>query len=379
MIYLDNAATSWPKPPDVIEAIQHYFACVGASPGRSGHRPSLAAGRIIENTRLKLAELLGVEDPSRIAFTHNATDSLNMAIHGLIRPGDHVVTSVMEHNSVLRPLTRMATERRIGLTLVEARGDGKVLLESIARAVTTQTSAVVLTHASNVTGTLNPIGEIGSMLSSRGIHFIVDAAQTAGLVPVDLAAVPVDVLAISGHKGLLGPQGTGAIYVRPGMDLGYWREGGTGNQSHITLHPESMPERLEAGTPNTPGIAGLAAGIEYLLEVGVEEIRRRESALVNLLVDGLSSLSGICVLGPARPEDRCGAVSITAADRDPADLAYALDSEFDIMVRPGLHCAPKAHRHLGTYPGGTLRLSPGPFTTQEDILETCRAMRSLLT
>lgn len=378
MIYLDNAATSWPKPPGVIEAVQHYFDRVGASPGRSGHRPSLAAGRIVENTRLGLGELLGVTDPSRIAFTHNATDSLNMAIHGLIHAGDHVISSVMEHNSVLRPLTRMAREERISLTLVKAREDGKVLSEFISRAITPETSTVVLTHASNVTGTLNPLEEIGSMLSACGIRFVVDAAQTAGLVPMDLEDLPIDVLAVSGHKGLLGPQGTGAIYVRPGIDLGYWREGGTGNQSHITIHPEAMPERLEAGTPNTPGLAGLGAGIEYLLEVGVGEVRRRECALVDLLIDGLSPLPGLRVLGPSSSEERSGVVSITVAGRDPADMAYALDSGFDIMVRPGIHCAPEAHRSLGTYPEGALRLSPGPFTTEEEVLITCRAVKSLI-
>lgn len=378
MIYLDNAATSWPKPPGVIEAVQHYFDRVGASPGRSGHRPSLAAGRIVENTRLGLGELLGVTDPSRIAFTHNATDSLNMAIHGLIHAGDHVISSVMEHNSVLRPLTRMAREERISLTLVKAREDGKVLPEFISRAITPETSTVVLTHASNVTGTLNPLEEIGSMLSACGIRFVVDAAQTAGLVPMDLEDLPIDVLAVSGHKGLLGPQGTGAIYVRPGIDLGYWREGGTGNQSHITIHPEAMPERLEAGTPNTPGLAGLGAGIEYLLEVGVGEVRRRECALVDLLIDGLSPLPGLRVLGPSSSEERSGVVSITVAGRDPADMAYALDSGFDIMVRPGIHCAPEAHRSLGTYPEGALRLSPGLFTTEEEVLITCRAVKSLI-
>lgn len=377
MIYLDNAATSWPKPEAVYRAVDDCARRVGASPGRAAHRLSVAAGRVVEATRLRLAHLLGVKDPSRLVFTLNATDALNMAIKGLVAPGDRVLISAMEHNSVVRPLTRLAESGLISLGVIAADGQGRVTPSAVARALLPDTRLVVLTHASNVVGTLNPVEEVAELLARRGVALLVDAAQTAGCVPLDLGAFPVDLVACSGHKGLLGPQGTGALYVRPGLELAPWREGGTGNLSHVPRHPAAMPERLEAGTPNTPGLAGLGAGLAEVLARGVDSIRRVEVELVRGLREGLGSLPGVRLLGPAA-EAGAGVVSFRVDGRDPADIADELDRRFSVLVRPGLHCAPGAHRALGTYPEGTVRMSPGFFTTEHEIETACRAVAALI-
>jgi len=369
-IYLDNAATSWPKPEAVYRAVDYCLRHVAANPGRSGHTMSLEAARTVENTRGLLARLLGSDDPARLVFTLNATDALNMAIKGAVRPGDHVVVSQMDHNSVLRPLSALARRGVVSLSVAPAEPTGLVTASSVRSCLRPNTRLVVLTHASNVAGTINPVEEIGEMLQDRDILFLLDAAQTAGALPIDLSRMPVDMAAFSGHKGLLGPQGTGALYVRPGLDLEPWREGGTGSRSDKPLHPNGMPERLEAGTPNTPGLAGLGAGIQYLLDAGVSRLREAEIELTGLLLEHLRSIPGLRVLGTGRAEHSVGVVSFVAEAVDPADLGHSLDQRYSIMTRPGLHCAPWAHKALGTFPQGALRLSLGPFNTAEELSAT---------
>ncbi len=376
-VYLDNAATSWPKPEAVYRAVDGCLRTVGANPGRSGHRLSLEAGRLVEDARSGLARLFNVSDSSRFILAFSATDALNMALKGTIRPGDHVVTSSMEHNSVMRPLSSMSRAGVISLTTVGATREGLVTPGSVLAALKDNTRLVILTHASNVVGTINPVEEISGHLHERGITFLVDAAQTVGIVPIDLSAMPVDLMAFAGHKGLLGPQGTGGLYVKEGVTVAPWREGGTGNQSHLEFQPLSMPERLEAGTHNTPGLAGLAAGVEYLLETGVAVLRQREEQLMKAFLENIEDIRGLRVLGPRNSESTVGIVSLLLEGIDPADLALALDSQYGILTRPGLHCAPGAHRSLGSFPGGTLRLSIGPFTTREDLRLAWEALRRL--
>lgn len=365
--YLDNAATSWPKPEVVYKAVEDCMRIAGANPGRSGHRLSLEAGRILESARTALARLLHVEDASRIALTFNATDAINMALKGILKPGEHVVTSAMEHNSVMRPLCSLALAGKLHLTVAGADSAGLVTPDRILSALRHNTKLVVLTHASNVVGTVNPIEDIGAALREKGVYFLVDAAQTVGVLPLDLSSLKVDLLAFSGHKGLLGPQGTGGLYVRPGIHLDPWREGGTGSHSDLLLQPDSMPERLEAGTHNTPGFAGLAAGVRYLLEIGVDTVRTRDRELRQVLCSYLSQIPGVSVFGPSRADNAIGVVSFNIDGVDPSDVAYRLDTEYGIMVRPGLHCAPGAHRTIGTFPQGTVRMSLGIFTTMDDL------------
>jgi cysteine desulfurase family protein len=339
---------------------------------------SLEAARTVENTRGLLARLLGSEDPARLAFTLNATDALNMAIKGVIRPGDHAVLSQMDHNSVLRPLSALAQRGIVSLDVAHATPAGLVTASSVRACLRPSTRLVTLTHASNVAGTINPVEEIGEMLQDKGILFLLDAAQTAGVLPIDVSRMPVDLVAFSGHKGLLGPQGTGALYARPGLDLEPWREGGTGSQSDKPFQPYGMPERLEAGTPNTPGLAGLGAGLEYLLEAGVARLREGEIELTGLLVEHLRGIPGLRVLGTGRAQDSVGVVSFVVDTVDPADLGYILDQRYSIMARPGLHCAPWAHEALGTFPQGTLRLSLGPFNTAEELKATRDAIAEVV-
>ncbi len=375
--YLDNAATSWPKPEVVYKAVQDCMRMVGANPGRSGHRLSLEAGRLIESARTALACLFHVEDASRIVLAFNATDAINMALKGILKPGDHVVTSAMEHNSVMRPLCSLARAGKLHLTVVGADMAGLVTPDRILSALRKNTRLVVLTHASNVVGTVNPIGDIGAALRQEGVYFLVDAAQTVGVLPIDLSSLKVDLLAFSGHKGLLGPQGTGGLYVRPGVHLDAWREGGTGSHSEVLFQPESMPEHLEAGTPNTPGFAGLAAGVRYLLEAGVDTVRNRERELRQVLCSYLSQIPGVSVFGPSSSDHAIGVVSFNIDGIDPSDVAYCLDTEYGIMVRPGLHCAPGAHRTIGTFPRGTVRISLGIFTTMDDLKRTRDAVAEI--
>jgi cysteine desulfurase family protein len=364
--YLDNAATSFPKPEAVYQALDRCAREQLANPGRSGHKLALGAERILEEGRLRLNRLLGGAGVDRWAFTLNGTDALNMAIKGLLRPGDHVITTDLEHNSVSRPLVALHRAGVIELTRVAHDGQGTIDPEAIRKAFTPATRAVVITHGSNVLGTVQPIREIASLARERGIRMIVDAAQTAGVIPIDARADGIDLLALPGHKSLLGPTGTGALYVAPGIELRPWREGGTGGDSVSPTQPTEYPFFLEGGTPNVLGIAGLIAGIGYIEERGLAAIHAHETQLIERLRGRLLALD--CELfGHADPTRRVGTLSFRHAALPANELGGILDQAFDIAVRPGLHCAPYVHRSLGTESEGLVRASVGPFNTENDI------------
>jgi cysteine desulfurase / selenocysteine lyase len=378
-IYLDNAATSFPKPAAVYDAVDLAQRKLGAAEGRSATRAATQVHAVIDRCRQRAARILGAESPQRIVFTFNATDSLNLALHGLLRPGDHAVTSSIEHNSVLRPLRHLA-ETGVEVTHVEADGEGRVSPERVKQALQKNTRLVALLHASNVMGTIQPIDAVGEIARAAGAFFLVDAAQTAGHLPIDVSRSPIDLLACAGHKGLLGPLGTGLLYVRTGIEehLQSVRQGGTGTKSEDDRQPDRLPDKYEAGNHNVPGLFGLEAGLAWLEERTVAEVNRYERRLTARLLDGLSDLSRLRVYGPETLEERVAVVSLAVAGMDPQELAAILDDSFGIETRAGLHCAPGAHRCLATFTsGGTLRLSPGPFTTEAEIDAAVSALREI--
>ncbi|RMF74141.1 MAG: aminotransferase class V-fold PLP-dependent enzyme, partial [Planctomycetota bacterium] len=368
--YLDNAATSFPKAPGVVEAVNTFLTNVGVSAGRSGFREALAAESLLKGARHNLRKLFGCGPEDHVVFGLNGTDALNTAIHGLLRPGDHVVTSAMEHNSVLRPLRTLVDAGRISLTIVEADPRSTIVTpDEVRNALRPDTRLVVMTHASNVTGALQPVAEVGALCREHNALMLLDAAQTAGHVPIDFGALPVDLIAAPGHKGLLGPLGTGVLVIRAGVEeqLAPLRQGGTGSLSEQPTQPRHLPDRLEAGSHNVPGVAGLAASSAWLLERGVSEIRAAEQHLAALLIDRLEACAGLRWFGP-RDERRVAVFSVVIDGLEPAELSAILEQRFGILTRSGLHCAPLAHRTIGTAAsGGTTRISPGPFTTTEDI------------
>ncbi len=378
IIYFDNAATSWPKPQETIDAIGDFNTHVGANPGRSGHSLSIAAGRILLDARESIAELFGIEEMLRIIFTRNATEALNIVISGLISPGDHIITTSMEHNSVMRPLrARQAVGTEV--SIVQCTRTGELDPHDIIEALRTNTRAIIMTHASNVTGTIMPISDIGAIARDRGIVFCVDAAQTAGAVPVDIKEMNIDLLAFTGHKSLYGPQGTGGLYIGHGLEkqITPLMMGGTGSRSEFENQPDFLPDKYESGTPNALGIAGLGAGVRFVLETGVESIRNKEIALSGQLMDGLKDIPGIRIYGCNNAQKQTPVVSFTMEGTRPSEAALALDEDFGIMSRPGLHCAPSAHRTIGTFPQGTIRLSPGYFNTAEEIQYTLHAIAQI--
>ena len=377
MIYLDNAATSWPKPPAVAASIVDFLDHRAGNPGRSGHALAIAADAVVARTRLRLAALFGAPDPARIVFTLNATDALNTALWGLLRPGDRVVTTSMEHNAVVRPLHALA-ERGVIVTRVPCAPDGTLDLDDLEAALRSGPARLVaMCHASNVVGTILPAREAAALAHAHGALFLLDAAQTAGVLPIDVREMGIDLLAVPGHKALLGPTGTGALYVAPGIRLAPLRQGGTGTRSEEERQPEEMPAALEAGTLNTVGIAGLGAALEYLRDRGPEAIRAHEVALTARLIDGLREIAGLRVHGTGDAERQVATISVSLEGWEPVDLAGALDSSFGIAVRSGLHCAPLAHRTVGTFPRGTVRFSPGPFSTDDDVDRAVRAVGTL--
>jgi cysteine desulfurase / selenocysteine lyase len=374
-IYFDNAATSWPKPKSVIRAMRSYFSKCGGNPGRSGHRKAIEAGRIVLNTREKLAELLSIEDPSRIIFTKNATEGLNIVLFGVLAAGGHVVTTSMEHNSVLRPC-RELEKRGVSIDVVEADPRGLVSPADIIGKVTKDTALVCVNHASNVTGTIQDIASIAEGCREKGVPLLVDAAQTAGALEINCKELGADFLAASGHKGLLGPQGTGFVYVQGDLKLPLMY-GGTGSLSDREEQPGFFPDCLESGTLNVIGIAGLGAGVEYIHTRGIADIRRHELELLELFLDGLRKISGVTVYGPEDPAGRTGVVSISIEGIDSSEAGETLDTGFGIFTRIGLHCAPRAHATIGTFPGGTVRFGIGPFTKKREITAAVKAVRSI--
>lgn len=380
-VYLDNAATSFPKPEATLEVMMRYQREIGGSPGRSGHGLSIEAGRVVHETRETLARLFNIDDPLQIVFTKNATEALNIALIGLLKPGDHVITTGMEHNSVMRPL-RFLASRGIDLSVVPCSDRGGLDPDDIRAAFRANTRAVVMTHASNVTGTILPVQEIGLLTRERAdIVLCVDAAQTAGALPIDVETMAVDLLAFTGHKSLYGPQGTGGLYIRKGLDekIAPLMRGGTGSRSEFEEQPDFMPDKFECGTPNTIGLAGLGAGAAFILEQGVDAVRAKESALTRRFLNHLQALGEcVCVYGLPTAHNRIPLISFNLRDITPSDAALYLDEQWGIMCRPGLHCAPAAHRTIGTLPQGTVRFSFGFFNTEEHVDLAAEALRQLL-
>ncbi|MCG9969323.1 aminotransferase class V-fold PLP-dependent enzyme [Pelotomaculum terephthalicicum JT] len=376
MVYLDNAATSWPKPETVhlemIKCVKEY----GANPGRSGHRMAMKASEKIFECRENLARLFGITDPLRIVFASNATEAINLAVKGLLASGDHAIISSMEHNAVVRPLKKLETAG-VELSIVKADLQGKIDPTDIAKRIKPNTTLLVVTHASNVTGTVNDLACLGRLAKKHNIFFMVDAAQTAGSYPVHAGLMNIDLLAFAGHKGLFGPQGTGGLYVRAGLRLDTLKEGGTGSISESPWQPDFLPDRFESGTLNTPGIAGLSEGVKYVLETGIENIRNHENRLTGYMLDGLSEMKKVRVHGCGNGEQRIGVVSITIDGKDCHEVCRELDERYDIAARGGLHCAYLAHETIGTQKTGTIRFSIGFFNTIKDIDKALTAVQAI--
>jgi len=376
-VYLNNAATSWPKPEVVYRAVDSFLRQHGASQGRGGFRRSREATNIIEDCRRKLAEFLNAADPSRIIFTKNCSEALNTAIKGVLHRGDHVITSSMEHNSVWRPLKTLEKKGVISLTEIKCGQRGDIDLDAVKDAFQPRTRLLVCTHASNVTGTIFPLAELAELAHGHNALFLVDAAQTAGVLPLDVDEMGIDLLAASGHKGLLGPQGTGALYIAPDLILETLMEGGTGSSSVSPFQPAELPGRFEVGTHNGPGLAGLGAALDFIITTGVTKIRTRECRLTGLIIDRLLRFPGVVVYGPQDPDQQVGVVSFNILDVNPEEVGSVLDEVYNIMVRTGLHCAPQAHRTIGTIGRGTVRVSPFFFNTEDEIIYFLDAVREI--
>lgn len=379
-IYLDNAATSWPKPESVYWAVDRFQREIGAAAGRGAYGASLESDRIVAAARNSVARLIGAGDPRQIVFTASCTDSLNLALHGWLRAGDHVVTTVAEHNSVLRPLRELVERRQIGVTRVPCDAAGMVDPDDVRRALRPATRLVAVVHASNVTGAVQPVREIGSITRAHGAALLIDAAQTIGHLPLSVDEIGADLLAAPGHKGLLGPLGTGLLYIRKGREaeLQSFRQGGTGTRSQEDRQPDSLPDKYEAGNLNLPGLAGLAASLEFLGREGITAIAEREARLADRLRNHLGEIAGVTLYGPAKPEQRVSVVSVNITGYDPQEAATLLDATFGIQVRAGLHCAPAMHENLGTLAsGGTIRFSLGAFNTRVDVDAVVAAVAEL--
>ena len=378
ILYFDNAATSWPKPEATIMTVDSCLRETGGSPGRSGHSLSIDAGRVIFNAREVLAGLLGIDDPLRIVLTKNATEALNIAVFGLLKPGDHVITSSMEHNSVMRPLRAMEANG-VDLTVLPCSTAGELDPGVIVPAIKKNTKAIFLTHASNVTGTIISVADIGRIAREHGLVFCVDAAQTAGTLPIDIGAMDIDLLAFTGHKSLFGPQGTGGLYIREDLEqvISPLMRGGTGSRSEYEEQPDFMPDKFESGTPNTSGYAGLTAGINFILSQGLNTLNAHKKSLTKLFLQGIGAVDGVTIYGLKDASRRIAVVSFNIQGMDPAKAALDLDERFGIMSRPGLHCAPSAHRTIGTFPTGAIRFSFGWFNTDEEIYQAVEAVRVL--
>jgi cysteine desulfurase family protein len=376
LIYLDNAATTFKKPEVVYEKIIESMREYGANPGRGGHKLSLKAGRGIYETREILAKLFNINNPMNIIFTYNATEALNLGIKGLLEKGDHVITTTMEHNSVLRPIKAL---EKFGVenTIVKCDSEGFVKLDDIKKSIKNNTKLIVTTHASNVTGTILPVKEIGELAKSNNITYMVDCAQTAGVYNIDVESMNIDILAFAGHKSLLGPQGTGGLYIKEGINIRNLKEGGTGSKSHELVQPSILPDRYESGTPNTPGIIALGAGVKYILDKGIENIRNHEIELLKFFINEIKDVEGVILYGPNDVSKRAPVILLNIGDEDSSEVSYILDSVFDIATRSGLHCAPLAHKTIGTLERGAVRFSIGPFNTKDDIGKTIEAIKQI--
>jgi cysteine desulfurase family protein len=379
MIYFDNAATSWPKPPVVSEAMTRFLTEAGANPGRSGHRLSVGAARVIYHTRQAVAKFFNAPDPMRVVFGHNVTEALNLALRGLLQSGDHVITSSMEHNSVMRPL-RWLEGQGVALTVVPCSPQGFLDPADVEKAIRPATKLIVLNHASNIVGTLLPVAEAGRIARQHGILLLVDTAQTAGAYPVDMQQDNIDLLAFTGHKSLLGPTGTGGLILGERVSDDTIQPlilGGTGSRSEEEMQPEFLPDRFESGTPNAVGLAGLSASLQWLYERNINTIRQHEISLTRKLLSGLDTIAGVTVYGSKDAERQTATVSFNIDPLQPSTVGLRLDEEYGILCRVGLHCAPTAHRTLGTFPAGTVRFGMGIFNTAEEVDQAVQAVAQL--
>lgn len=380
MIYLDNAATSWPKPPEVLKAMTDVLEHAGGNPGRSGHRLSIAAARVIYDTREEIAGFLGISDPLRVIFTGNATHAINLALRGILKLGGHVVTSSMEHNAVMRPL-RSLEKQGVRLSIVPCAADGSLDISDLARAVDSSTKLVVVTHASNVVGTMLPVAEIASVAHQSGALLLVDAAQTAGTIPINMRAMGIDLLAFTGHKELQGPPGIGGLVIADDVDVSQMEpliRGGTGSRSDSEEQPDDLPDKFESGTANLAGIAGLGAGLKWITDRRIDEIRNHMKKLSQTLIEGLSSLPKVMVYGTLDPERSVAIVSFAVTGKHVSEIGLRLDEEYGVLTRVGLHCAPAAHKTIGSFPEGTVRLAPSILTMMSDVQEAIQAISKVV-
>ncbi len=377
-IYLDNAATSYPKAPGVGDAVKHFIDAVGDNVNRSGY-DSLQADEMVFDTREMLAQLFNFPTPETVIFTLNITYGLNFLLKGILKPGDHVIVSSMEHNAVMRPLIQLEKEG-VEFSRADCDETGHLDVNDFRRSIRRNTKMAVLTHASNVSGTILPIEEVGAICAEEGILFVVDTAQTAGILDLDFQKIQADALAFTGHKGLLAPQGIGGFLISQDMaeEMESLISGGTGSLSEYEEVPPYLPDKFEAGTPNLPGIYGLHRALKYLTDVGLEHIRNKELRLAGYLLEELGNMERVTIAGSKGTENRMSVVSADFAGYDNAQVAYCLDKHHGIRTRCGLHCAPSAHKTLGTFPRGTVRFSPGHFNTETDIERTVSAVRAVL-
>lgn len=379
-IYLDNAATSRDKASVVKKAILNYYENIGCSPGRGGYEDSLKAGRIIIEARNTIADFFNVDNLKQIIFTHNITYALNIGIKGILKKGDHVITSTMEHNSVLRPLNRLEKNGIIDVDYIQCDQKGRLNPEKVEAAINKKTKLIILTYASNVSGTIMPVQEIGEIADENDVYFMLDTAQAAGVYDIDFKKLKVDFLAFTGHKALMGPTGTGgfAISKKMAAEMEPLIEGGTGSKSDQEKQPNFLPDKFESGTMNTMGISGLKAGIEFIQKIGIKRIREHEQKLGKAFLEGLKRIAEIKIIGPADLKEQVPTFSITAGSRDLGQLSFELDEKYKVMTRSGLHCAPFAHKTLGTFPEGSLRFSIGYFNTLPEIRTALNALKDIL-
>lgn len=378
MIYLDNAATTYPKPQCVYDAIMDCMKNYCANPGRAGHKLAMKAAREIYDARENVAKLFNIDNPMNIVFTNNATDSLNLAIKGSVKSGDHIITTSMEHNSVIRPIKALE-KYNIENTIVKCDKEGNLDIEELKKAIKSNTKLIVTTHASNVCGTLIDIKSVGEIAKENNILYLVDASQTAGVYDINIKEMNVDMIAAPGHKCLLGPQGTGILYIRDGLELEILKEGGTGSKSEDLLQPNLLPDKYESGTHNTPGIVGLNEGVKFIFEQGIDNIREHEEKLCEYMLSELQKVPNIIIYGPMDSKKRAAVISINIENMDSGEITFLLDSEHDIATRSGIHCSPLAHQTLGTLEQGAVRFSLGYFNTKEDIDKAIQALIKIST